>query len=351
MGVSMESDEKLILRDFKKALVRAWAVNDENNWPIKLNSISHLFLKEFSRDFINNIEELTNQGRTPGDMAQKLGSPTTIFRTMDQVLRGMFMNRIPVQKRREIIISLLKCIKSRKSGSLFNEDGKNLLYSRERIKKLSADSAWRTVNSDSAAIIHQWIGLLKAYVELLFFRMYEISQEIHGQYDDLPGSKNNLIIREFKNLQPLDLWQDMEFLPHNNITIYSQYDTHIRVEFDIYNHMYQKGKNFPPHMVKWLVITDEDKTLDIPAIKNLIALTRDIIFKIQQKVMDWDWKQISTKYAEICFYKIKNLNKPDKNAPSLPDEVKTNIRGGEINERSEDVFNSDKLIKLLHLFV
>lgn len=347
----MESDEKLILRDFKRALARAWAVNDENTWPIKLNSISHLFLKEFSRDFVNHLEQLTNRGCTPADMAPRLGSPTQIFRTMDQVLRGMFMNLVPVQKRREIIIRLLKCINSQKSGSLFNEDGKNLLYSRERIKKLSADSSWSTANGDSAVIIHQCIGLLKAYVELLFFRMYEISQEIHGQYDDLPGSKNNLIIREFKNLQPHDLWEDIEFLPYNQFTIFTQYDSHIEVEFDIYNHMYQKGKNFPPHLVKWLIIANEKEILDIQGIKNLIALTRGIIFKIQQKTRDWHWKQISSKYAEICFYKIKNPNQADKNPGRLPEEVKANIRSGEINERCEDVFNSEKLIKLLHFIV
>ncbi len=347
----MESDEKLILRDFKKALARAWAVNDENTWPIKLNSISHLFLKEFSRDFIDNLEQLTNQDSTLEDLARHLGSPTQIFRTMDQVLRGMFMNLVPVQKRREIIIKLLKCIKSQKSGSLFNEDGKNLLHPGEKIKKLSADLAWRTADEDSAAIIHRCIGLLKAYVELLFFRMYEISQEIHGQYDDILGSKNNLVIREFKNLQPHDLWEDIEFLPYNQIAIFTQYDPHIKVEFDIYNHMYQKGKNFPPHLVKWQAIANEKEILDIPAINNLIATTRGIIFKIQQKIKDWHWKQITGKYAEICFYKIKNPNQPDKKSGCLPEEVKANIRTGEINERSEDVFNSEKLIKLLHFIV
>jgi len=347
----MESDEKLILRDFRRALALAWAVNDENNWPIKLNSISHLFLKEFSRDFIDNLEQLTHQGGTPGEMARHLGSPTQIFRTMDQVLRGMFMNLVPVQKRREIIIKLLKCIQSQKSGSLFNEDGKNLLYTEEKIKKLSADLAWRTADENSAVIIHRCIGLLKAYVELLFFRMYEISQEIHGQYDDIPGSNNNLIIREFKNLQPHALWEDSEFLPYNQITIYTQYDPCIVVEFDIYNHMYQKGKNFPHHLVKWQVMANEEEILDIPAINNLIALARGIIFKIQQKIKDWHWKQITGKYAEICFYKIKNPIQPDKKPGCLPEEVKANISSGEINERSEDVFNSEKLIKLLHFIV
>jgi len=346
----MESDEKLVLRDFKKALARAWAVNDENNWPIKLNSISHLFLKEFSRDFVYNLEQLIHPGCTPADLAPSLGSPTKIFRTMDQVLRGMFMNMVPVQKRREVILTLLKCIQSQKSGSLFNEDGKNLLYCSEKIKKLSTDLAWNTTADDSAVILHRCIGLLKAYVELLFFRMYEISQEIHGQYD-LPGSKNNLVIREFKNLQPHDLWDDSEFLPYEQISIFTQYDPCIEVEFDIYNHMYQKGKNFPPHLVKWQVMADEKELLDIPAIKNLIGLTRGIIFKIQQKIKDWHWKQITGKYAEICFYKIKNPNRTDTPPVLLPEEVKSNICGGEINERSEDVFNSEKLIKLLHFIV
>jgi hypothetical protein len=115
--------------------------------------------------------------------------------------------------------------------------------------------------------------------------------------------------------------------------------------------MYQKGKNFPPHLVKWQVTANEKEILDIPAIKNLIAKTRGIIFKIQQKIKDWHWKQITGKYAQICFYKIKNPDQPDKKPGHLPEEVKANIRSGEINERCEDVFNSEKLIKLLHFIV
>lgn len=346
----MESDEKIILRDFKRALARAWAVNDENNWPIRLNSISHLFLKEFFRDFARNLEEISENGCNQDEMARILGSPTKMFRSMDQVLRGMFMNRIPVQERRKIIIKLLKVIKSRKSGSLFNEDGKNLLFPGEKIKRLSGDSSWNNAADDSSVIIHQCIGLLKAYVELLFFRMYEISQEIHGQYD-CPGSENNLIIREFKNLQPGDLWEGIEYLPYNHITIFSQYDSCIRVEFDIYNHMYQEGDNFPPHLVKWMVMTNEKKMLDIDEIRNLIAITRDKIFAIQKKIRDWDWKRICTRYAEICFYKLNDLKIRNSNPIGLPADVMTNILNGEINRRNEDVFDSDKVIKLLHIML
>jgi hypothetical protein len=115
--------------------------------------------------------------------------------------------------------------------------------------------------------------------------------------------------------------------------------------------MYQKGKNFPPHLVKWQVSANGKEVLDIPAIKNLIAITRGVIFKIQQKIKDWHWKQITGKYAEICFYKIKNPNQADQSPVPLPEEVKANIHKGEINERSEDVFNSEKLIKLLHFIV
>ncbi len=346
----MQSDEKIILRDFKRALARAWAVNDENNWPIKLNSISHLFLKEFTREYVENLETLINRGSTAEEMASLVGGPTKIFRTMDQVLRGMYMNLAPVQKRREIIISLLKCIKSRKSGTLFNEDGKNLLFTREKIEKLTAEIAWRTAEEETSVVLHRFIGILKAYVEFLYFRMYEISQEIHGQYE-IPGSENNMIIREFGNLRPVGLWEGIEYIPYDRIAIYTEYDPHIEVEFDIYNHMYQKGKNYPPHLEKWQVIANGNEKLDIPAIKNILEITRGNILKVQQKIREWDWRQIAAKYAEICYYKITKPNRADKKNGGLPEEVKANICGGEINQRSEEVFNSEKLVKLLQFIV
>ena len=45
-----------LLNKYKKSLKSAWGYNDYNDWPVKFNSIMHLFLEEFFDSFIKDYD-------------------------------------------------------------------------------------------------------------------------------------------------------------------------------------------------------------------------------------------------------------------------------------------------------
>ena len=49
-------EERLSL--YRNSLSLAWGFVDYNDWPVKLNSIFHLFLKEFGEEFIKDLRHL-----------------------------------------------------------------------------------------------------------------------------------------------------------------------------------------------------------------------------------------------------------------------------------------------------
>ncbi len=45
------------LEKYRRSLESAWGYNDYNDWPIKFNSIMHLFIKEFADEFVSDLEK------------------------------------------------------------------------------------------------------------------------------------------------------------------------------------------------------------------------------------------------------------------------------------------------------
>ena len=54
--IVVTSEEKLLM--YKKSLESAWGFNDYNDWPIKYNSIMHLFLDSFAQEFLDDFKTL-----------------------------------------------------------------------------------------------------------------------------------------------------------------------------------------------------------------------------------------------------------------------------------------------------
>lgn len=50
------------IQKYKESLKLAWGYNDYNDWPIKFNSIMHLFVTEFTREYLEDFSQLLYQG-------------------------------------------------------------------------------------------------------------------------------------------------------------------------------------------------------------------------------------------------------------------------------------------------
>lgn len=50
------------IQKYKESLKLAWGYNDYNDWPIKFNSIMHLFVTEFTREYLETSRNCSIRG-------------------------------------------------------------------------------------------------------------------------------------------------------------------------------------------------------------------------------------------------------------------------------------------------
>ena len=62
-------DEQTRLSNYKQSLRTAWGYNDYNDWPVKLNAVLYLFLKEFTAEFLEDLTEAAKNKSFMEDIA------------------------------------------------------------------------------------------------------------------------------------------------------------------------------------------------------------------------------------------------------------------------------------------
>lgn len=342
----MQPVEGELMAKLKKTLAGIWAVDDKHDWPVKFSAISHLFLGEFYNDFHTSFYGLLEEGKSHEEISGLLGKPSGIFRSFDLILKGMMLNNVPSSERRRFISDILYCIKCRKHGSIFNEDGRNLIYDERAVCSLMEGSGWNRCDIQEARSIHMLAGLIKAYIEVLYFRMYDLSQEIHGPY---ANDGKSIVVREFANLAPVELWEDFDFPPCASVTIYTEYDEQVRMNIDPYNHLSLSGGILAEHLLRWRLVIDGEAVADIRVVLALIERLKYLIQRNGGVIKGWDWRAFSKKYAELCWYKIRKLQINGSGYRDISAILDSKIANGSMRDRTEEFFDIKKIHMLINI--
>lgn len=336
-----------VIERFKKCMMGIWSVDDKNDWPVKLNHISHLFAREFTLDFLQCMDEL-QQEYTLEEIGKLFGHPTKIFRTFDLLLKGMYKLGFTSEKKRKIIHNILGCTQLLKAGSIFNEDGNNIIFPPDVINEICSKKLLPITDEEQIRKLQLMIGLLKAYIEQLYFRGYDISQEIHGSYPIKEKSK--LMIRQFENLSPSKLWPDFKLLPLDKIQIYTVYNDELHICIDSYNHLYQSKGTFSKTLSYAGMEAEGGKkgTVDLDLL--IQELSKCIQYNAQV-MKDMDWKQAAVKYIDIFYFKLNPLFAETGYKPQYKNKAKENIEKGDMIANSEQFFQKGKIQLLLNLLL
>ncbi len=345
----MQWETDILLQDFKKTLAGIWAVKDKHDWPIRFNTVSHLFAREYFEDVEQAFASLVRKNYSRYEIAKLFGGALKIFRSFDLLLRGMYLMKIASGEKRQFVAELLRCAQETKHGSILNEDGVNRILDEEGLQRLRAADGWKDADREASLAVHQLIGMMKAYAEILYFRIYDISQEIHGPYGITGGA--SILVREFHNLAPAELWSKYRFAGIDSLCVCTEYDKAVRLRIDAYNHMFQEGAGFPENLKKWRLLADGREVEDTRAIHMLIWQVGDAIRHNAEIIKSCDWRQIADKYAQICWYKIKLLLEEAAIAEPSYRKAAANIREGSPQEQNERFFESNRVGMLINLLL
>lgn len=320
-----------LLDEYKKSLKSAWGYNDYNDWPIKFNSIMHLFMEEFFDSFIKDYDTCKIRGVSLDNIGKAFGNPARLYRMINGLIFGMKKKGIPIQMQRALVIELLRATQALKFGSVFNEDGKNIVLCPHKIALLMKEIKFHKADVSEAKILQRICGLLWSYTEAIFFRAHDITKEFHGLYS-LPDKNERLMIREYLNLNPQDLWPDVELLPYKNIQIYCLYKNNLEVTIDAYNHLFLNNGNYVDDLVGYYILCDGKET-DIQELSLLVPQVLNAVHNIQHWVKKTTWIEHTKKYADIYWYRKKPLCALANTTAQVPEIVYEKIENGQVDIR------------------
>lgn len=340
---SKTDKEKIDL--YRKSLGFAWGFVDYNDWPIKLNSVFHLFLNQFGEELLSDLDYLETHKRMPlQEIAKSFYNPARIYRMIDTTIYGLKRRKFTLEEQRKVVLKMLAMVKTLKFGSEFNENGQNILYTPEQEREiLESKPLQRECTLQESQLVHRLCGLMWAYTEATFFRAHDVTKEIHGPYTSCTGS--NLLVKEYLNLNAREIWPDAPLLPYNRIKVYQNYKSGMKLSIDALNHLYHEGGVFVPSLRNFHVEAD-GKTVGVDEIPALTEQIMKTIEHLTAKVDALCWQEKVTKYAEIFWFRKKPLRDLRGLDWRLPEQVAENIRTGQENPKRATRLSEDQVYRL-----
>lgn len=298
----MKPEDRIRLEKFRDQVFVPLLNTDPAKWPIRSGRIGHIILDLFSSEFFKDVEELRGRGMTIAQIGRLFHNPTRLWRMSHHLLRGLQMASFSLEEQRKHILTLLDMIRPLKYDGEFVHEGKNLLYSPFDLDRVKEQGLQKSKTNESH-LVHNLAGLLWSYVETLYFVAHEISMEIHGPYDY--DVRSAMVIRDYFNLRPLELWPDCKLIRCDSVRIICVY-TDLQVEFDVYNNPYLRKGRYVDHLNAFRFEVD-GRLADVSMISSLSDELSTVIKAVIQKVDQWELLEVGRKYADIFWYRKKPL--------------------------------------------
>jgi len=337
------------LYKYRESLKSAWGYNDYNDWPIKVNSIIHLFLKDFAVQCLEDIKEIRGDSTLEKELIFQMGNPSRLYRLIDPIIFGMKRLSLPLSDQKDIVLYLLSLVKRMKHGSEFNEDGRNIVLSPEQVSEIIDKKYFTKTQRPDAVKIQKFCGIVWSYTESIFFRAHEVTKEIHGSYN--LGDGKQLIIREYLNLNANEIWNNqLPFIKADNIKIYIIYDSALLVSIDSYNHLFLKQGDYISNMTEHCIFIN-GRLADV---NDLMAVMSDIPKTIQEAhawVENTNWREHANKYLDIYWFRKRPFRMVLGKSATADAYLRQNINEGDFDPRRIHNLTEKSIERLIQIVI
>ena len=224
-------------------------------------------------------------------------------------------------------------------------DGKNLILTNEELEEKLAAPDWDIPSSEQKKEI---ANLIVQTNNLCYSLYYDIFMAggfyIHGPYPTTTefGKDTILLIREYHNLQPKDIWSDIQF-PHKKIRVEGVYK-HLDIKINFANHPLSTTSIGDKLIAYRLFIDDKKTTLDkLPELFSKIQETTTTQTKKINSLSNLDKVR---KGVEIAFYLFKEFRESQEKDWKPPITVEQTIK--QFGEKFIEQFKYNEIPKLEH---
>lgn len=276
------------------------------NWPYPIFEGDWYLYHSFTKELYRTINKLKSKGKTTSEIAKLFKAPSRIAQFLYSLF-GFQYSGLYTKQRINLIEDLLKYISYYRKDP-FCRDGKNIILSEEEVQNIlqkyeMVDLKKEKEDRELRQIIGKINAILWLYVELINVEKHPCGHEFHGPYS--LGNNNFLIVREYYDLAPAEIWPFTSQLPFNKIVTLEVYEDVI-IKFDFFNHTESKG-SLPLGLKKFLVgiNTYENSIQDLSGLEDLYKTCKETISKAEIFIRKFNKKEWREKLIEVHYYYLK----------------------------------------------
>jgi len=296
-------DKKQQLRDFAAAVAVPVGLTDSEKWPIRAGTVIFPVRNILVKEFVSQINEAGIRG-SPDKWRKAFNGPSQLWRMSHHLVNGLLDEGVAPSEIAEQILLFLEGIAALNNNHYFEPIGKHMILTDSDVRKVIAVDMLE--NKKDARNTLMLAGLLWSYSETNFFVAHELTCEYHGAYPLSDG--NFAVIREFKNLRPVELWSNRDYsnLPEF-LRIITIHNNLLNISFDAYNNLYDEKGTMATTLLKGAVCTADNRSLSLNEIINLISIFSEKVEAFTIEVEAMTKLDIAHKYMEVFWYRKKSL--------------------------------------------
>lgn len=280
-------------------------------WPIHVARIAPYYSDVEATDLIGRLQAFRADGRGPADIAALYPSASSAKSLMLDLIPGMKDAGVPAADRLDFLTVVLTGLAEREHGDVFCRDGSHRLVSAAAAAALTAAARWvdtaTPAGRDVASAAFGLSGAAQALVwSLHFYGWTDISFVIHGPYRVVgpDGSHATLVVRDFFDILPGELWPELPEPPCRAIRLCSLHDDTDTFSIDIFNHLLHRKALLASTTWVSLAVdgTEPGSAAEITSLRRaLVAIVRQ-----QKGVVDaLEQRDVARKYVESRYYAFR----------------------------------------------
>lgn len=278
-------------------------------WPIQIYENEWYLYKYFIRNLFDTIQKLKNK-KSYSEIAKLFKNPTRIAE-FTYLLFGLSESDLKPNEKITLALDIIELVKCYRKKDPFCRSKKNLILNQNQINKIIKSKNFVKIDKNLEKekykkLISRINAALFSYCEFIHSGIHQNGHEFHGPYKLKDGRL--LIVREYYDLKPVEVWPFSKRFKYKNIKIFEIYSG-IDIFFDYTNHLVC-SKPLSDHLEAFYIILNGSKVIN--KIEELEILLKNINSYFQKALFstsNFKRKDWIKKHMEMRYWYLKPLKK------------------------------------------
>jgi len=242
----MEEECRFLISSFLSSVSRSFTSVDERGfWPVSSSELFPLYSDVQAIQVYERFMKLLDRGLSlreiaglfPTASAMRFLLATTLVVGL-KVARMLRLLDITKEELGEFVCLFLKALRERQPVDPLLLEGRNLAWSEDTVQAIIGELEW--LKPEDLRYVPRLIVSLDSLIWSLYYDIFTAAgMDIHGPYDasGVLGSGRVVLVREYFDLAPSELWPEVKGFEPRQVTVYLVYRAaYPRVDYLLHVH-------------------------------------------------------------------------------------------------------------------